>query len=99
MPPRTQYFAISVPGATEEAACGLARRTFTPDGPVDEVLHRDSSWHLDSAIVEWECGDVGARLSQIDDAEAQALTDSLRTAWGPPRLNSGKVIPPKLPPG
>src|ERR1700683_52839 len=60
-------------GRTAQAPSGLARRRYAgPDGriPVDEALRRELTWELDSAIVEWEFGAVGADLVEISEAVA-----------------------------
>jgi hypothetical protein len=75
------------------APSGLARRTYESDGPVDETLHRDLSWQLDSAIVEWEYGDLGADLIKISEPEAMRLRESFRQRWRPSEhaLRPGQV--------
>jgi hypothetical protein len=80
----TQYYAIVTVSRTVRAASGLARRAFTPDGPLDETLRRDLSWQPDPVIVEWEYGDVGAELVRVSPPEAEQLTDSFRAAWTEP---------------
>jgi hypothetical protein len=72
-----QYYAIVTPPGSR-AASGLARRTYAEAGPVDESLSRDLTWHLDSAIVEWEYGDVGAELFRISEQEAENLMQAFR---------------------
>jgi hypothetical protein len=81
MAAQVQYYAIVTVSRSVRATSGLARRTFEADGPVDETLRRDLSWQPDSAIVEWEYGDVGPELVRISEAEADQLTDSFRSAW------------------
>jgi hypothetical protein len=81
MPPQVQYYVIVTVSRTVREASGLARRTFAADGPVDETLRRDLAWQPDSAIVEWEYGDVGPELVRISEAEAEQLTESFRAAW------------------
>jgi hypothetical protein len=76
-----QYYAIVTVSRSVRAASGLARRTFAADGPVDEALRGDLTWQPDSAIVEWEYGDVGAELVRISETEADQLTESFRAAW------------------
>lgn len=77
----TQYYVI-VAGQGSRAASGLARRRFGEGGPVDESLHRDLSWRNDSAIVEWEYGDLDAELVRISEQEAENLTAAFRARWG-----------------
>jgi hypothetical protein len=79
-----QYYAIVTVSRSVRAASGLARRTFAADGPVDETLRRDLTWQPDSAIVEWEYGDVGAELVRISETEADQLADSFRSSWAQP---------------
>jgi hypothetical protein len=79
-----QYYAIVTVSRSVRAASGLARRTFAADGPVDETLGGDLTWQPDSAIVEWEYGDVGAEFVRISEAEADQLADSFRSVWTQP---------------
>jgi hypothetical protein len=81
MAAQVQYYAIVTISRSVRATSGLARRTFEADGPADETLRRDLTWQPDSAIVEWEYGDVGPELVRITEAEADQLTDSFRSAW------------------
>ena len=74
---QVQYYVI-VAGHGSRAASGLARRRYTQAGPVDETLRRDLSWQADSAIVEWEYGDLDAELVKISDQEAENLTQAFR---------------------
>jgi hypothetical protein len=81
---QVQYYAIVTVSRTVRAASGLARRTFAPDGPVDETLRRDLNWQPDSAIVEWEYGDVGAELVRVSETEADQLAEAFRAKWQEP---------------
>jgi len=72
-----QYY-VMVGGPGSRAATGLARRTYGEAGPVDESLSPDLTWRLDSAIVEWEYGDLGAELIKIGEPEAENLTQAFR---------------------
>ncbi len=76
-----QYYVI-VASQGNRTASGLARRTYAESGPVDETLRRDLTWGLDSAIAEWEYGDLGAELVRIDEPEAENLTQAFRARWG-----------------
>ncbi len=76
-----QYYAIVIAGSRGRSAAGLARRSYEADAPVDETLRRDLGWELDSAIVEWEYGDLGADLVKISEQEAENLTQALRARW------------------
>jgi hypothetical protein len=72
-----QYYVL-VPSLGSRAASGLARRTYAQAGPIDESLSPDLTWRLDSAIVEWEYGDLGAELVKIGEQEAETLTEAFR---------------------
>ena len=76
------YVIVTGPGGR---ASGLARRTYAESGPVDETLRQDLSWQLDSAIVEWEYGDLSAELVKISDQEAENLVQAFRSRWEPLR--------------
>lgn len=78
------YYAIVGAGRTAQAPSGLARRRYAgPDGdvPVDEALRRELTWEPDSAIVEWEYGEVGADLVEISEAAAARLVAGWRVLW------------------
>jgi hypothetical protein len=76
-----EYYVI-VAGQRGRAA-GLARRTRAEAGSVDETLDRDLNWQPDSAIAEWEYGDLGADLVQISEQEAENLTRAFRARRRP----------------
>ena len=76
------YYAIVGVGRTVLRPSGLARRTYTPAGPVDEALRRDLSWEPDSAIVEWEYGELGSDLVEISESAAERLIAGFRVLWG-----------------
>jgi hypothetical protein len=76
------YYAIVGAGRTMQAPSGLARRRYEATGPVDEALRRDLTWAPDSAIVEWEYGEVGADLVEISPATADQLIAGFRARWG-----------------
>ena len=80
MSDRVQYFVI-VADERSRAAAGLARRTYADGGPVDETLRKDLSWQPDSAIVEWEYGDLAADLVPINESEAENLAQAFRARW------------------
>jgi hypothetical protein len=70
-------------GDTPEHPSGLARRTVTPQGRLDETLRRDLTWSRDSAIYEWERGEeMGAELIQISEADAERVIQGFRQEWG-----------------
>lgn len=75
-----QYFVI-VTDQRSRAAAGLARRRNAEAGPVDETLRADLTWRPDSAIVEWEYGDLAAELVPISESEAENLSQAFRARW------------------
>jgi hypothetical protein len=83
--PEIQYYAMIAVGRGQvRMPSGLARRIYEPDGPVDQVLSRDLGWLADSAIVEWEYGDLGAELVRIPEDDAARLRDAFRLRWAGP---------------
>lgn len=80
MSDEVEHYVI-VAGPRGRDAVGLARRTQSDAGVVDETLRRDLTWQPDSAIVEWEYGDLGAELVRISDQEAENLTQAFRARW------------------
>jgi hypothetical protein len=77
------HYAILRDGDTPDRPSGLARRTSTPKGRLDETLRRDLTWKRDSAIYEWERGEeLGAELVEISAAEAAELIERFREKWG-----------------
>jgi hypothetical protein len=77
-----RYYAIVGTGRTVQTPSGLARRRLAAAGPVDEALRRDFTWKPDSAILEWEYGEVGDDLVEISDAAANRLMAAFRVMWG-----------------
>jgi hypothetical protein len=76
------YYAILRDGDATDQPSGLARRTFTPEGRLDETLRKNLSWGPDSAIYEWERGEeMGASLIEISEADAEALIERFREKW------------------
>jgi hypothetical protein len=85
MTPEIQYYAVIAVGRGQaRMPSGLARRIYEPDGPVDQTLRRDLGWMPDSAIVEWEYGDLGAEVVKISEDDAARLRDAFRLRWGGP---------------
>jgi hypothetical protein len=78
------YYAIVGAGRSAQMPSGLARRRYAAVGPVDETLRRDLTWKPDSAIVQWEYGEVGADLIEISEADADRLVAMFRLAWDQP---------------
>ena len=78
-----KYFAIVRDGDSLEHPSGLARRTITPQGRLDEALRRNLTWTRDSAIYEWERGEeMGADLVEISETDAERLIQGFRQVWG-----------------
>ena len=78
------YYAIILDAQAKRPA-GLARRTLTPEGRLDEAIRRDLSWERDSVIYEWERGEeLGTELVEISEAEAAELMERFRAEWGEP---------------
>jgi hypothetical protein len=78
------YYAIVGAGRTAQAPSGLARRRYVDPAdeiPVDEALRRELTWEPDSAIIEWEYGEVGADLVEISEAMAARLVAGWRVLW------------------
>ena len=82
MADEVSYYAIVGVGRTVQAPSGLARRRYEATGPVDEALRRDLTWAPDSAIVEWEYGEVGADLVEISQTTADQLIAGFQAMWG-----------------
>lgn len=76
------YFAIVRGSEKPQSPSGLARRTLTPEGRLDESLRKDLTWARDSAIYEWERGEeMGADLVEISQEEAERLIERFREKW------------------
>jgi len=82
MQEETDYFAIVGVGRTIENPSGLARRTYTSAGRVDESLSRELSWSPTSAVTQWEYGNSGSELVKISETEAERLIERFREKWG-----------------
>jgi hypothetical protein len=79
------YYAIIRDGHPKNDPSGLARRTFTKDGRLDEALRRNLAWERDSVIYEWERGEeLSGELVEISAAEAAELIERFRAEWGKP---------------
>ncbi|HEV2370957.1 MAG TPA: hypothetical protein VGS19_02210 [Streptosporangiaceae bacterium] len=82
MPQLIEYFAIVGDGETAQEPSGLARRTFTPEGRLDETLSRDLLWKRSSAIYDWERGEeMGTDLVEISEEEAMRLVERFKEKW------------------
>jgi hypothetical protein len=47
-----QYYVIGRTGQVGGQVLGVARRTYSADGPVDETLRGDLSWQPDSVLTD-----------------------------------------------
>jgi len=82
MAEETSYYAIVREDQGLDNASGLARRTYTPQGRLDEAIRKDLTWERDSAIYEWERGEeLGITLVEISEAEAGRLIEEFREKW------------------
>jgi hypothetical protein len=81
-PGKTIYYAITGVGDSPTEPAGLARRTFTEEGRLDEALRKNLTWERDTAIIEWEYGNLVGELTEISEAKAQELIELFRQKWG-----------------
>jgi hypothetical protein len=79
---KTIYYAIVGVGDSPTEPAGLVRRTFTADGRLDEALRKNLTWERDTAIIEWEYGNLVGELIEISEREAEALIGRFREKWG-----------------
>jgi hypothetical protein len=78
----TIYYAVVGVGNSPNEPVGLVRRTFTADGRLDEALRKDLTWERDTAIIEWEYGNLVGELLKITETDAQSLIERFRKEWG-----------------
>jgi hypothetical protein len=78
---RVSYYALLALGRTRENPSGLVRRTHT-DPPVDEVLHRDLTWHPTEYLTLYRLGLNDNDHVEITKDEVNAILDRVR-ATGP----------------
>lgn len=77
------YYAVVGPGRTIDNPSGIARRTSTGEGRLDESFGRDSTWRRSSEIYQWERGEnFGPELVEISEGEAEELIARFRERWG-----------------
>lgn len=82
MSDQVTYYAVIGPKRTPDNPSGIARRTLTAQGRLDESLRRDLTWVRSSEIYEWERGEeMGADLVEISREEATALIERFREKW------------------
>jgi hypothetical protein len=79
---KVDYYAIVGIGRTPTDPSGLVRRRYTVEGRVDEALRKDFTWQRDTAIIEWEYGNLAGELTKISAAEAEELVKRFREKWG-----------------
>jgi hypothetical protein len=77
-----EYYAIVGVSRTIDNPSGLARRSYTSAGRVDESLRRDLSWQPTSAVTQWEYGNSAGELVKISEEEAERLIEGFRRKWG-----------------
>jgi hypothetical protein len=83
MSDKVTYYAVLGLSRTAGNPSGLARRTFTDKGRLDESLRRDLTWGRSSEIYEWERGEeMDAQLVEVSEQEAMALVERFRERWG-----------------
>jgi hypothetical protein len=82
MDEQTVYYTITGVGRAPTDPSGLVRRRFTDKGRLDEALRSDMTWQRDTAIIEWEYGNLVGELVEINETAAQALIERLRKKWG-----------------
>ena len=78
---KTTYYVLIGVGPNPSEPAGLVRRTFTPEGRLDEALRKDLVWQRDTAIIEWEYGNLPGELAEISEEEAGALIERFRQQW------------------
>ncbi|HWG12837.1 MAG TPA: hypothetical protein VG268_06160 [Streptosporangiaceae bacterium] len=77
-----KYYAVLGAGRSLANPSGLARRTFTSDGRLDESLCRDLTWKRSSEIYQWERGEnLAPDLVEISADEAAGLVERFRQRW------------------
>ena len=76
------YYAITGVGRNPAEPSGLVRRRFSEEGRIDEALRVDMTWERDTAIIEWEYGNLTGTLTKISEAQARELIERFREKWG-----------------
>jgi hypothetical protein len=76
------YYAITGVGRSPTEPSGLVRRRFSEEGRIDEALRADMTWERDTAIIEWEYGNLTGTLTKINEDEAGELIERFREKWG-----------------
>jgi hypothetical protein len=83
MPHKITYYAIVSGNRTIDNPYGLLRRLEHDDGPSDEGLRKDFSWDFTPLIVEWERGDFGQELVEVNHEQSSNIIEYFRSEWGP----------------
>ncbi len=76
-----QYYVIGRIGQVGGRVLGLARRTYSDDGPVDETLRGDLTWQPDSVLTEWEYGDLTTEVIKVSEQDGERVAEQLRGRW------------------
>jgi hypothetical protein len=79
---RVVYYTITGLGRNPTEPSGLVRRRFSEGGRIDEALRKDMTWERDTAIIEWEYGNLTGTLKEVSEAEAGELIERFRVRWG-----------------
>ncbi|MGD0936050.1 MAG: hypothetical protein ABR922_15950 [Streptosporangiaceae bacterium] len=82
MPDKITFYAVIGGDRTVDNPYGLVRRLQTDWGLADEGLRKDFSWKFTPAIVEWQRGDLGQELVEIDHQQAEKIIEYFRGRWG-----------------
>jgi hypothetical protein len=82
MPDKITFYAVIGGDRTVDNPYGLVRRLQTDWGLTDEGLRKDFSWKFTPAIVEWQRGDLGQELVEIDHQQAEKIIEYFRGRWG-----------------
>jgi hypothetical protein len=78
MPDTTTYYASVGGDRTVSNPYGLLRRTEHDDGPEDQALEADITWHPTPLITEWEAGNSVYELVEVTPSQADTILDYFR---------------------
>jgi hypothetical protein len=76
--PDITYYASVGGDRTITNPYGLLRRTEHDDGPVDQALEANLTWHPTPLIIEWEAGNSVYDLVEVTPNQAEAIQDYFR---------------------
>lgn len=85
----TYYVIIGRGAATVDQPEGLLRRLEHDDGPDDEGLHRDLSWHRTALIIEWENGSTDEELVEVSHEQASRIVEYFRRKFAEEAAGGG----------